>query len=118
MSQQTMLNVEQVKEPMPVLLGMPERLELKPERVQQLALRLGWEEREGAAGIHRRRKFANAVEAEAYAAFVLKAAALRRQPVTVGFKGRKVSIELQGRPGRGKTSGLTDAVYALACALG
>jgi hypothetical protein len=118
MSQYTMLSVEPVQEPMPMVSAMPDKLELKPERVQQqLARLLGWEEREGV-GIQRSRKFASPYEAQAFAAFVLKVAGRRRQPVTVGQSGTKISITLQGRPGRGNTAGLTDAVYALACALG
>lgn len=105
---QTMLNVEAA-----------EKLELKAERVQQqIARLLGWGEREGALGIHRARQFASHIEAEAFAAFVFKVASRRRQPVSVSQAGTKVSITLQGRPGRGYAAGLTDAVYDLACALG
>ena len=101
---QTMLNVEAA-----------EKLELKAERVQQqIARLLGWQEREGVGGIHRAREFASYLEAEAFSAFVFKLAGRRRQAVTVSQAGKKVSITLS--PGR--TAGLTDAVYDLACALG
>jgi hypothetical protein len=99
--------------------SVPEKLELKPERVQQeMARHLGWFERKSVSGIHRTRTFDDSVEAEAFAAFALKAAGRRRQPVTVSQSEREVSIRLKGRPGRGATAGLTDAVYALACVLG
>ena len=111
--------VEAVKEPVPAVAGMPDKLELKPERVQQMIARqLGWTERKSVRGIHRTRTFGNPVEAEAFAAFALKAAGRRRQPVTVSQSGRQVAITLKGRPGRGAAAGLTDAVYALACVLG
>lgn len=112
MDQSTMLNV------VPAVAAMPDRLELKPERVQELARQLGWEESEGVPGLHRSRMFHSFIEAEAYAAFVFKMAGRRRQPVTVNVTGRQVSIALQGRTGRNKASGITNAVYTLACALG
>jgi len=97
----------------------PDKLELKPERVQEeMARQLGWSKREGMPGIHRARQLANYLEAEAYVAFVFKVAAHRRQPVTVTQSGRKVSITLTGRPGRHRAGGLTNAVYDLACVLG
>ena len=97
----------------------PDKLELKPERVQEeMARQLGWAKREGMLGIHRARKFASYLEAEAYAAFVFKMAAHRRQPVTVSQSGAKVSITLTGRPGRHRASGITNAVDDLAWVLG
>lgn len=102
--------------PVPV---MPDKLELKPERVQEeVARQLGWGKREEMPGIHRARKFASYLEAEAYVAFVVKVAAHRRQPVTVSQTGRKVSITLTGRPVRRRAAGITNAVYDLACVLG
>ncbi|HEX5715108.1 MAG TPA: hypothetical protein VF179_03045 [Thermoanaerobaculia bacterium] len=98
---------------------LPDKLELKPERVQQeMARQLGWAERKSVRGIHRTRVFDNPVEAEAFAAFALKAARRRRQPVTVSQWEGQVSITLKGRAGRGIEAGLTDAVYDLACVLG
>jgi hypothetical protein len=98
---------------------LPDKLELKPERVQQeMARQLGWVERKSVRGIHRTRVFDNPVEAEAFAAFALKAGCRRQQPITVSQSERQVSIILKGRAGRGIEAGLTDAVYALACVLG
>ena len=119
MSQNAMLKVEQVKEPMPALLeipGMPDKLELKPERVQQaLARMLGWEERPGVPGLHRVRGFASGMEAEAYAGLVMKLAVRRRQKVRLDLAGKQLHVVIQGRSGK---AGFTNAVYALACALG
>jgi len=96
-----------------------DRLELKPERVQEaMARQLGWGEREGMLGIHRAREFASSIEAEAFVAFVFRVAGRRRQPVTVSQTGRKVSITLTGRAGWRGGNGITSAVYKLACALG
>lgn len=116
MNQYPMLTFKPTQEPIPDAL---DRLELKPERVQEeMARQLGWAKREGVLGIHRARKFASHLEAEAYVAFVFRMAAHRRQPVTVSQSGAKVSITLTGRPGRHRSSGLTNAVYDLACVLG
>jgi pterin-4a-carbinolamine dehydratase len=116
MNECKMLTFEPTQEPIP---DAPDKLELKPERVQEeMARQLGWAKREGMLGIHRARKFASYLEAEAYVAFVFRMAAHRRQPVTVTQSGRKVSITLTGRPGRHRTAGITNAVYDLACVLG
>lgn len=118
MMQKTMASVETVEEAMPAG-RQPDRLELKAERVQEsFARQLGWSKRKGVPGIHRSRKFHSAGEAAAYAVFALQLAGRRGQPVTVSQAGRKVTIALTGRPGRGVTAGLTDSVYTLASALG
>ena len=116
MNQNPMLTYETTQGAIP---EAPDKLQLKPERVQQeMARQLGWATREGMPGIHRARKFASYLEAEAFVAFVFKVAAQRRQPVSVTQSGRKVGITLTGRPGSHRAAGLTNAVYALACALG
>lgn len=116
MNQCTMLTFETTQGPIP---DAPDKLDLKAERVQEgMAQQLGWAKREGMLGIHRARKFASYLEAEAYVAFVFRMATHRRQPVAVSQTGRKVSITLTGRPGRHRTAGLTYAVYDLACVLG
>jgi hypothetical protein len=116
MNQFMQLNAVHTQEPDP---GLLDKLELKPERVQEeMARQLGWGKRDGMLGIHRARKFSSCLEAEAYVAFVFKMAAHRRQPVSVSQTGAKVSIALTGRPGRHRASGLTNAVYDLACVLG
>jgi pterin-4a-carbinolamine dehydratase len=116
MNQYPMLTFATTPGPIP---DAPDRLELKPERVQEeMARQLGWAKRDGMPGIHRARKFASYLEAEAYVAFVARLAAHRRQPVSVTQSGRKVSITLTGRPGSHRTAGITTAVYDLACVLG
>ena len=116
MNQYPMLTFESTQGPIP---GAPDKLELKPERVQEeMARQLGWAKREGMLGIHRARSFASYLEAEAFVAFAFKVAAYRRQPVSVTQAGRKVSITLTCRPGRHRAAGLTNAVYDLACVLG
>ena len=116
MNQNPMLTFETTQGAIP---ETPDRLKLKPERVQEeMARQLGWAKREGMLGIHRARKFASYLEAEAYVAFVFRMAAHRRQPVAVSQTGRKVSITLTGRPGRHRAAGLINAVYGLACELG
>lgn len=96
-----------------------DRLELKPERVQEaIARELGWAERKGVRGIHRTREFADHIEAEHFVAFASKIAGRRRQPMTIQQAGRKVTITLKGLPGRGFKSGLNENVFALAVALG
>ncbi len=116
MNQNPMLTFETTQGLIP---GAPDKLELKAERVQQeIARQFGWAKREGMPGIHRVRKFASYLEAEAFVAFVVKVAAHRRQPVSVTQSGRNVSITLAGRPNRHRASGLTNAVYDLACTLG
>ena len=110
--------MQQQLEVMIPVAAMPDKAELKPERVQQaLARMLGWEEREGVPGLHRVRGFASGIEAEAYAGLVLKLAVRRRRPVKVDLSGKQVHVTIQGSPGR-KKAGFTDAVYDLACALG
>lgn len=108
---------QQQLEVMLPVAAMPDKAELKPERVQQMLARmLGWEERDGVPGLHRVRGFASGTEAEAYGGLVLRLAARRRQRVDVGLWGKQVHVTIQGRPGR--KAGFTDAVYSLACALG
>ncbi|MFL6200105.1 MAG: hypothetical protein ACJ76J_13075 [Thermoanaerobaculia bacterium] len=114
MSQAEQVSIQAVQE---ALAMLPDKAELKPERVQQqLARLLGWEERPDWPGLHRIRRFASGMESEAYAGLVLKLATRRRQQVRVDLSGKQVHVTIQGRPGR--KAGFTDAVYDLACALG
>jgi hypothetical protein len=97
-------------------------VDLKSERVQtpqmRMAAVLGWAEQASPARLHRTRRFATAGEAEGFAAFVLNIATRRRQPVVVELAGKRVSVTLKSLPGRAVTSGITNAVFDLACALG
>jgi len=96
--------------------------DLKSERVQtpqmRMAAVLGWAEQASPARLQRARRFATAGEAEGFAAFVLKIATRRRQPVVVELSGTRVSVILKSLPGRAVTAGITNAVFDLACALG
>lgn len=115
-TEQVSINAVQLA-PMTQMAVMPDKANLKPERVQQtLARMLGWEERPGKPGLHRVRAFASGLESEAYAGLVLKLATRRRQQVSIDLSGKQVHVTIQGRPGR--KAGYTDAAYDLACALG
>jgi len=96
-----------------------EKLELKPERVQEMIARqLGWSDKKGKAGIHRVREFADHIEAEHFVSYAAKIAGRRKQPMTIIQSGRKVTVTLKGKPGRGRFAGVNEAVYNLAVALG
>jgi pterin-4a-carbinolamine dehydratase len=97
----------------------PEKAQLKPERVQQLLLKLpGW--RLGAEGraIRRRRQFTSLAEAQAFVGLVGKLATGHRQPVTIALAGKRVDLTLAGHPVKGRTGGLTDNVFDLAGRIG
>jgi len=97
----------------------PEKANLKPERVQQLLLKLpGW--RLGAEGraIERRRHFTSFAEAQAFVGRVGKLATGLRQPVTIVLTGKRVNLSLAGHPVKGRTGGLTDEVFNLAGRIG
>lgn len=103
----------------PVLSG-PEKAHLKSERVQNRIQELqGWELADEGNGLRQIRKFANPGDAEAWVGFVIQLAGSRRQPVTIGFAGRKVEVTLTGHPARGFVQGgITNPVIDLAEALG
>lgn len=99
--------------------NMPEKLELKPERVQQMLARLpGWSLRPDGRGIERVREYAGTEGARSFAAQVCNLASVQGQPVTVGLLGSKVVVTLTGHPVRGCTGGLTDPVFHLAELIG
>ena len=102
-----------------LLLAGPERANLKPERVQQLLLKLGgW--RLGAEGrsIERRRHFTSFADAQAFVGRVGKLATGLRQPVRIALSGKRVDLTLAGHPLKGRTGGLTDEVFNLAGRIG
>jgi pterin-4a-carbinolamine dehydratase len=97
----------------------PDKAHLKPERVQQLLLKLpGW--RLGAEGgsIARRRHFTSFAEAQAFVGRVGKLATALRQPVTIALSGKRVNLTLAGHPIKGRTGGLTNDVFNLAGRIG
>ena len=100
----------------------PERMHLKPERVQQLLRELpGWSLGTGGCAIERSRQFTSVADAAEFVGVVGLAGTLatfRRQPVTIALAGRNVSLTLTGHPIRGCTGGLTNPVFRLAAMLG
>ena len=99
--------------------SMPEKLELKPERVQEMLARLpGWSLWPEGLGIQRVREYASTEGAKSFAAQVCNLASVQNQPVIVGLDGSKVVVTLTGHPVRGCTGGLTDPVFHLAELIG
>lgn len=99
--------------------GLPERMHLKPERVQELLVKLpGW--RLGCEGrsIERRRHFTSFAEAQAFVGRVGRLATKLRQPVKIALSGKRVDVVLAGRPLRGRIGGLNNEVFNLAGHLG
>lgn len=98
---------------------LPERLELKPERVQQLLLQLpGWKLVVEGRGIRRRRQFGTHSKAQDFVSYVGKLATVHRQPVTIALTGKRVDLILPGHPIKGLKGGLTDVVFNLAGLIG
>ena len=98
---------------------VPERMHLKPERVQQLLRELpGWSLGAGGNAIERSRQFTSVAEAAEFVGIAGKLAASQRQPVTIALAGRNVSLALTGHPLKGCTGGLTHPVFRLAGMLG
>jgi pterin-4a-carbinolamine dehydratase len=99
--------------------GGPVRMDLKPERVQQLLLTLpGWKLREDGRAIVTDRTFTNAQTAGAFAALACRLATQERQPVAVRLVGEQIMITLPGHPFRGCVGGLTGPVFRLAGLIG
>jgi hypothetical protein len=97
----------------------PVRMNLKPERVQQLLLGVpSWKLREDGRGIETLRRFSHPGAASTFAAQACRLAMLRRQPVSVKLWGGEVVVTLHGCPARGCTGGLTEPVFHLAGLIG
>ena len=98
---------------------LPERAELKPERVQQFLLQLpGWKLRAEGRGIQRRRQFGTHAKAQDFVSLVGKLATVLQQPVTIALAGKRVDLILPGHPVKGNAGGLTDVVFNLAGLIG
>ena len=98
---------------------VPERMHLKPERIQQLLLELpGWSLGDGGRAIEWRRTFKSVAEAAELVSRAGKLATAQRQPVTIALAGRNVALTLTGHPLKGCTGGLTNPVFRLAGMLG
>ncbi|HWM93495.1 MAG TPA: 4a-hydroxytetrahydrobiopterin dehydratase [Thermoanaerobaculia bacterium] len=97
----------------------PVRMDLKPERIQQLLGDLrGWALGPDGRAIQRIRLFTQAGKATGFARRACRLASKLRQPVLVRIAGTEVTITLTGHPVRGCTGGLTDAVFNLADLIG
>ncbi|MFL6199476.1 MAG: hypothetical protein ACJ76J_09890 [Thermoanaerobaculia bacterium] len=97
----------------------PVRMNLKPERVQQLLLGVpGWKLLAEGRGLETVRKFTSPGAASAFAAQACRLATLRRQPVKVRLWGEDVVITLHGHRSRGCVGGVTEKVFELAGLIG
>ena len=97
----------------------PVRMNLKPERVQELLVGLpGWKLRGDGRGLESVRRFTHPGAAGSFAALACRLATVRRQPVKVHLSGGEVVVTLQGHPVRGCTGGLTSKVFTLAGLIG
>lgn len=95
----------------------PVRMNLKPERVQQLLLAVpSWKLRRD--GLETLRRFTTASAASAFAALACRLARCQGQPVMVAVVGGDVVVRLQGKPVRGCTGGVTEPVFRLAGLIG
>ncbi len=98
---------------------VPEKAHLKPERVQELLMKLpGWRLGAEGRGIQRRRQFTSYAEAQSFVGVVGKLATGLRQPVTIALSGKRVDLILPGHPVKGRIGGLTDNVFNLASRIG
>lgn len=97
----------------------PVRMDLKPERVQQLLLALpSWKLREDGRAIETEQTFVSAKTAGALGALACRLATQERQPVGVRLMGEQIVITLPGHPVRGCIGGLTRPVFRLAGLIG
>lgn len=111
--------METMQETLLIPMDAPERMELKPERVQQMLERLpGWELHPGGRAIVRTRLFFTDEGAWTFARSACWLGAKLLQPVTVRLAGKEVTIALTGHPARGCVGGLTGPVFKLAELIG
>ena len=97
----------------------PVRMDLKPERVQEMLAKLpGWELHPSGCAIVRTRMFTTEQRAGSFARNACWLAAKLRQPMTVRLAGNEVGIALTGHAVRGCTGGLTGNVFNLADLIG
>jgi pterin-4a-carbinolamine dehydratase len=97
----------------------PVRMDLKPERVQQMLAKLpGWELHPSGQAIVRTRTFTTDQAAGSFARNACWLASKLHQPATVRLVGKEVGIALTGHSVRGCVGGLTGAVFNLADLIG
>ena len=111
--------MDMMKVPLFSLMDAPVRMDLKPERVQQMLARLpGWELHPSGRALVRVRLFATEETAEWFAHNACWLASKLMQPLMVSLAGKEVAIALTGHPVRGCTGGLTGTVFNLADLIG
>ena len=98
---------------------IPVRMNLKPERVQQLLLGVpSWRLRKDGRGLETLRRFSHPGAASTFAAQACRLAVLHRQSVMVKLWEGDVVVSVHGHPVRGCTGGLTEPVFKLAGLIG
>jgi hypothetical protein len=96
----------------------PVKMNLKPERVQELLLGVpGWRLK-ADGGLESRRKFSAPGAASTWAAQACRLAMVRKQSVMVKLWRGHVVVTLHGCPARGCVGGLTEKVFELAALIG
>lgn len=102
-----------------VEVSAPERMHLKPERVQEALKKLpAWRLGQSGLAIESERRFATTQRASSFAGYACRLASKLGQPVKIDLADRKVVVTLAGHPVRGCTGGLTDPVFKLADLIG
>lgn len=100
-------------------MSAPERMHLKPERVQQALKKLpSWRLSEDGLAIESERWFDTRQGASAFARYACRIASKLGQPVKVDLADKKAVVTLAGHPVRGCTGGLTAPVFRLADLIG
>jgi pterin-4a-carbinolamine dehydratase len=98
---------------------MPEKMYLKPERVQEALLKLpSWRLRMDGPGIESIRLFKAPQTASSFASYSCRMASKMGQPLQVDLVGEQVTLVLPGHPVRGCTGGLTNVVFRAADLIG
>ena len=109
--------METMKKPN-VEMSAPERMHLKPERVQEALKKLpSWRLGHGVA-IESERWFSTSQGASSFARYACRLASKLGQPVKVDLADKQVVVTLTGHPVRGCTGGLTAPVFKLADLIG
>ena len=102
-----------------VEMSAPERMNLKPERVQEALEKLpSWRLGQGGAAIESERRFSTSQGASSFARYACRLASKLGQPVKVDLADKQVMVTLTGHPVRGCTGGLTAPVFKLADLIG
>lgn len=100
-------------------LVAPEKMHLKPERVQEALRKLpAWRLGKTGVAIESERSFATCQRASSFAAYACRMASKMGQPVQVDLADKMVVVSLAGHPVRGCTGGLNGTVFKLADLIG